>query len=232
VPRNRLPEPTKSEIHASPPEEVIDPAKCQLAGDRRGGVFFRIPVGQGALYVLLDEFAWTNAGLDHGDNARVLAGLLDREIRDGVLAFDEYRHGHGRMESFLTYFLNLPGSSPFLGCAAIWAVLYFYGRNVRLKPVEVFVDRQRRTAQEYVDAVAQLYERARAAPLVVEAVARRLRQVSRSSAERSPAVEALLKRAEIHSAAVERPSSPVASIHLVRDLIQLRKQIYGTRTVS
>ena len=72
---------------------------------------FRIPVGSGAVYVLLDEFAWTNTGLDQGDNARVLAEILGREIRGGALAFDEYRHGHGRAESFLAYLLNLPGSS-------------------------------------------------------------------------------------------------------------------------
>ena len=33
-------------------------------------------MGLGAVYILLDEFAWTNTGLDRGDNARVLAELL------------------------------------------------------------------------------------------------------------------------------------------------------------
>ena len=99
----------------------------------------------------------------------------------------------------------------------------------RSKPYE---ERERRTAQEYIDAVAQLYERARAAPLVVEAVARRLRQVSRSSAEHPASVEALLRRAEDYAQAEERPASPTAAIHLVNELIQLRKRIYGTRTVS
>ena len=162
----------------------------------------------------------------------MLAELLGREIRGGVLALDEYRHGHGRTESFLTYLLNLPGSSALMWLAAIWALLYFYGRNVRLKPVEAYVERERRTAQEYIDAVAQLYERARAAPLVVEAVARRLRQLSRSSAEHPPSVEVLLRSAEDYTKAEERPASPTAAIHLVNELIQLRKRIYGTRTVS
>jgi hypothetical protein len=208
------------------------PAGLQLAGDGRGGVLFRIPIGQGAVYILLDEFAWTNSGIDHGDNARVLADLLGREIRGGVLALDEYRHGHGRTESFLVYLANSSGSSVFAFCAGIWGLLFFYGRNVRLAPAQVYVERERRTAQEYIDAVAQLYERARAAPLVVEAVARRLRQVSRSSAEPSSPVEALLKRAEDTTGAGERPASPTAAIHLVREIIQLRKRIYGTRTVS
>ena len=226
------PDPVASQ---APPPSIAragDPARWQLAADSRGGVLFRIPIGQGAVYVLLDEFAWTNTGLDHGDNARVLAELLGREIRGGVFALDEYRHGHGRAESFLTYLLNLPGSLPLIWLAAIWALLYSYGRNVRLKPVEAYVEQERRSAQEYVDAVAQLYERARAAPLVVEAVARRLRQLSRSWAEHPPSVEELLQSAENYARSQERPASPSAAIHLVRQLIQLRKQIYGTRTVS
>jgi hypothetical protein len=226
------PGPVASEKNPPPIAQDMDPARWQLAGDQRGGVLFRIPVGQGAVYVLLDEFAWTNTGLDQGDNARVLAELLGREIRGGVLALDEYRHGHGRTESFLTFLFNLPGSSALMWLAAIWAILYFYARNVRLKPVEAYVERERRTAQEYIDAVAQLYERARAAPLVVEAVARRLRQVSRSSAEHSASVEVLLQTAEDYTKAEERPASPIAAINLVKELIQLRKRIYGTRTVS
>jgi hypothetical protein len=232
VSSTRGPGPGASKTGPPPVEKGSDRARWQLAGDSRGGVLFRIPVGQGALYVLLDEFAWTNAGLDHGDNARVLAEVLGREIRGGVLALDEYRHGHGRTESFLAYLFSLPGSSALMWLGAIWALLYFYGSNVRLKPVEAYVERQRRTAQEYIDAVAQLYERARAAPLVVEAVARRLRQLSRSSAEHPPSVEVLLRTAENYTKSDDRPASPTAAIHLVRELIQLRKRIYGTRTVS
>jgi hypothetical protein len=232
APSTQEPTASPSRTKASPVAAASDPARWQLAGDARGGVLFRFPVGQGAVYVLLDEFAWTNTGLDRGDNARVLAEVLSREIRGGVLALDEHRHGHGRTESFLTYLSALPGSSAVMWLAAIWALLYFYSRNVRLKPVESYVERERRTAQEYIDAVAQLYERARAAPLVIEAVARRLRQVSRSSAEFPPAVEGLLRTAENYTKAEERPASPIAALHLVRELIQLRKRIYGTRTVS
>lgn len=226
------PAPAKAAMGLLRPVEAVDPSRWQLAADATGGVLFRIPVGKGAVYILLDEFAWTNTGLDQGDNARVLAGILGREVRGGVLAIDEYRHGHGRTESFLTYLLNLPGSSAIMWLAAIWGLLYFYGRNVRLRPVEAYVERERRTAQESINAVAQLYQRARAAPLVVEAVARRLRQIARTSAEPPPAVEKLLRDAETYAREQERPTSPTTAIRLVNELIQLRKRIYGTRTVS
>ncbi len=214
------------------PTKENEAARWQLAADPRGGVLFRVPVRRGAVYVLLDDFAWTNVGLDQGENARVLSGVLDRELRGGVLAMDEYRHGHGRAESFLVYLLNLPGASALFWLGVVWALLYYYGRNVRLKPVEPYVEQERRTAQEYIDAVAQLYERARAAPLVVEAVARRLRQLSRSSADCPAAVEALLETAGNYVKKEDRPASPAAAIGLVKQLIQLRKTIYGTRAAS
>jgi hypothetical protein len=217
----------------APHAAEIEASRWQLAGDQRGGVLFRIPVGHGAVYILLDEFAWTNSGLDQGDNARVLAEILGREVHGGVLVFDEHRHGHGRVESFLTYLVHLPGSSTAMWLGSLWALLYFYGRNVRKKPVEAYVEQERRTAQEYIDAVAQLYGRAQASPLVVEAVARRLRQVARTSAERPSAVDsALLRKADLYATSAERPASPTVAIELVRDLIQHRKKTYGTRTIS
>ncbi len=79
-PRWNAPSAPKPGPGAAPPnpppaahDKDRDPSHRQLAGDGRGGVLFRFPVGRGAVYVLLDEFAWTNAGLDHGENARVLA---------------------------------------------------------------------------------------------------------------------------------------------------------------
>jgi hypothetical protein len=222
--------PLTSAPGSSAPE--TEAARWQLAGDPQGGVLFRVPVGRGACYVLLDAYAWTNAGLDAGENARALAGILGREIRGGTLAIDEYRHGHGRAESFLTYLLELPGAPAFLRLALAWALLYCYARNVRLRPVERHAGQERRTAQEYIDAVAQLHERARAAPLAVEAVAGRLRQLSRSSIEPEAPIAVLLGEADAYVKAGDRPASPRDAIGLVARLVQLRKRFYGTRSVS
>ncbi|AMV38236.1 DUF4350 domain-containing protein [Planctomyces sp. SH-PL62] len=204
----------------------------QLAGDARGGVLYRIPVGLGSCYVLLDPFAWANAGLDSGENARVLAAILGREIGGGSLAIDEYRHGHGRAESFLTYLLGLPGAPAFLWLALAWALLYYYGRNVRLRPAERYEGPERRTAQEYIDAVAQLHERARAAPLAVEAVAARLRHLVSASGGHDPSAAALLEAADAYVRSGSRPAAPREAVRLVAGLVQLRKRLYGTRTVS
>jgi hypothetical protein len=117
-------------------------------------------------------------------------------LKGGSLVIDEQRHGHGRAESFLTFLLTLPGASAFLWLALAWALLFYYARNVRLRPVERYAEQERRTAQEYINALAQLHERARAAPLAVEAVAARLRQLTRSSFEHEAAVESLLREAD------------------------------------
>lgn len=219
----------KKKSHES---EHFDALREIVASDERGDVLIRLRVGAGSIYILLDQYAWTNAGFDQGDDARVLAEILRMELRGGELAFDEYRHGHGRTESFLAYLLNLPGSSALMGLLAVWSVLFLYGRNVRLRPVEEYIEVERRTAQEYINAVAQLYERARAAPIVVEAAARRLRRLARATADPIPAVDDALTRADRLVKAEDRPADPQAEMKLVRELIQLRKQFYGSRTVS
>lgn len=221
-----------AEKKATPDRKQVKISPEVIASDERGDVLVRLPAGAGSIYILLDDYAWTNAGFDQGESARVLAEILRSELRGGEVAFDEYRHGHGRAESFLTYLLYLPGSSALMGLMAVWSLLYVYGRNVRLRSVDEYVETERRTAQEYIDAVAQLYERARAAPLVVEAAARRLRQLSRSSADPIPAVAAALSRADLLVKAEDRPADPQAAMKLVRELIQIRKQFYGSRTIS
>ncbi len=216
-----------------PPQPGVTLKSCQLAGDERGGVLFVYRIGAGSVYLLLDSYAWTNSGFDQGDNARLLADITQRAIHDGgVLAFDEDSHGHGRAQSFLTFLAQLPGASSFAWLATVWLVLYAIGQNVRLKPAEPFHEKERRTAREYLDAVAQLYDRARAAPLVVEAAARRLRQLERATVEPPVAVREVLQKADALVAAGERPRIPRAAIHLVKQLIQTRKQYYGSRTIS
>jgi hypothetical protein len=224
------------------PIEIQNPnSKIQkMAADQRGAVLVRIPIDQGAAYILQDDFAWTNAGLDHGENAKVLWNLVRQEVHGGVLGFDEYRHGHGRAESFLTYLWKLPGAPSVLGIVIICGLMYVYGRNVRLQPVEAFEQVERRTAKEYIDAVAGLHERARAAPLAVEAVARRLRHLASRAGETPANLEELLRRTDRYVAEANnptrtselRPASPTSARNIVVEAVRLRKQIYGSRTIS
>jgi len=203
-----------------------------LAQDERGGVLFRIPAGRGAIVVLLDDHAWANSGLDLGSNAPILIELVRSGLEPGgVLAFDEYRHGHGRSESFLSFLLGVPGVPAGLAITTLWALAFVYGRNVRLRPAVPLVAQPRRTGQDAIDAQAQIYERARAATLVVQAVALRLRQLARSSAQTPQAVVDVLEKADSYVQTGERPAKPAEAKHLVQQILQTRKDFYGNRTV-
>ena len=200
----------------------------ETAADENGVVWFRKEIGKGAIYILLDDFAWTNTGFDHPGNAEALAAVLAREVRGGVFGFDEYRHGHGRVESFSAFLLRLPGAGAFCLIAAVLVGVSFFGRNVRFGPPEPFVVAERRTAREYVEAAAFLNQRARAAPLAVESIARRIRAVSLRRGHLHPDMQALLREGEQFVASGARPANPSAVCTLARKLIALRKNLYGT----
>jgi hypothetical protein len=198
------------------------------AADDNGVVWFRKEIGKGAIYFLLDDFAWTNTGFDRPGNAEALAAVLAREVRGGVLGFDEYRHGHGRVESFSTFLLRLPGAGAFCLIAAVLVGVYFFGRNVRFGRPEPFVVPERRTAREYVEAAAFLNQRARAAPLAVESIVRRIRAISLRRGHVNPEMQELLREGERFVASGARPANPSEVCTLTRKLIALRKNLYGT----
>ena len=58
----------------------------ETAADRKGVVWLRKEIGKGAIYILLDDFAWTNTGFDHPGNADALAAVLAREVREACSA--------------------------------------------------------------------------------------------------------------------------------------------------
>lgn len=200
----------------------------EFAADSSGVVWFRKEIGKGAISILLDDFAWTNAGFDHPGNADALAAVLAREVQGGVFGFDEYRHGHGRVESFSTFLLRLPGAGVFCLIAAVLMGAYFFGRNVRFGPPEPYVVSERRTVREYVEAAAFLNQRARAAPLALESIVRRIRALSLRRGHSTAEMQQLLGEGERFVASGARPANPSTVCTLARKLIALRKKLYGT----
>jgi hypothetical protein len=204
------------------------PEGWEVAGDVRGSVWHRIPVGEGAVYLIIDCFAWTNAGFDRPENAKALAALLGRELRGGILGIDEFRHGHGRIESLGTLLVRVPGAKTFIWIGVILLALYFYGRNVRFGPPEPYEQPERRTAREYIEAVAYLYQRACAATLAVQAVERRFRHLARLRGHVTPEAQSLQCEMEQYIAAESRPVDPIDACELVGALVRMRKRLYGS----
>jgi hypothetical protein len=206
------------------------PDEWVLAGSSASAVLVRRPLGEGCVYLMLDEDAWSNTGFDRADNAASLARILRAELRPGgVLAIDHYRHGRGRVESFATFLLALPGAPAFCGMLLLIGLLWVWTGIQRLGPPEAFHETERRTAREYIEAVAALNLRARAAPLAVQAVVERVRHLAQQRGHVSPAGRKLIERAQALVRREDRPASPTREIKLIRDLIQLRRELYGTR---
>ena len=122
-------------VDANGPRVKNLPPEFHLAGRENAAVLAGRPLGQGMVYLLLDESVWTNEGFDQADNAATLARILKRRLgHEGILAFDEYRHGYGHVESFTTLFLSLPGAKDFAGMALAWGLFWLWGSTRRLSP--------------------------------------------------------------------------------------------------
>jgi hypothetical protein len=106
--------------------------------------------------------------------------------------------------------------------------LFLLGRNIRFGAPEPYVVVERRSAREYVEAAAFLNERARAAPLAVESIVRRLRSVGLKRGHLSAEMAELLQQADRVAASAERPAKPTEICALVRRMIALRKKLYGS----
>jgi hypothetical protein len=156
------------------------------------------------------------------------SGSLGQQGQGGVFAFDEYRHGHGRVESFAAYLMKLPGGSAFFLMALVLGGVYLLGKNVRFGSPETFVQLERRTSREYVEAAAFLNERARAAPLAVESVLRRVRAIGARRGHSGVEMDELLFQAERFIATGARPANPSEVCGFVRRIIALRKKLYGS----
>ncbi len=223
-----LPEQQRLTVRANGPRWIKSPEHAEVGRDVHGVVWVHKAIGKGSLYVLLDDFAWTNSGFDADGNAKALAELLAREVHGGVFGFDEYRHGHGRAESFAAYLLRLRGGTAFCLIAALLVGLYLVGRNIRFGAPEPYVVVERRSAREYVEAAAFLNQRARAAPLAVESIARRLRSIGLKRGQLNAEMNEVLLQADRVAASAERPANPSEICALVRRMIALRKKLYGS----
>lgn len=216
-------------INALGPRWSRVPGGWETAGDRRGSVYHRIGIGHGAVVIVLDDLALTNSGLDVGSNPDTIAALLDREVTGGVVVVDEARHGHGEADSYLGVLLSVPGARSVMVLCALLVMLFLYGRNVRFGRPEPYAPVERRSSSEYVEALAGLYERARAAPLMVEAVAHRLRTAARRRSRMSAALDRALERATEYRATAPRERVPREALRLMRELTRLRREVLGSQ---
>lgn len=122
--------------------------------------------GKGSLTFLADPYIVSNRGIAKSDNLRLAVNMLHRG--DGVIAFDEYHHGH-RYEGndLVAYFSRTPVIAVVLqGC--LIAGLFFLARSVRFGRALPEQKMPRTSKLEYVSAMAELQRRTRAYDVAVE----------------------------------------------------------------
>lgn len=121
-------------------------------------VMLTFTLGQGRVYVLADEFPFTNAGVDQADNARLVLNLVGAPGR--IVAFDEVHHGYQRAQVSLEEGLFTQPWGWAVVYGVVVGVLYLALRGRRLGRPVPLARHQRRTVAEYVSAMAGLFRRA------------------------------------------------------------------------
>ena len=141
-----------------------------LVADAAGPLALSYSYGQGEVVAVLDETAFANERIARADNARLAFVLANPRRAGGRVAFDEAAHGYLVPE---TWWQIMP--RPLLIALAIAVValaIAFTGAAIRLGPPLTPPARTDATSAEFIDSLAALFERGRAAAKALEEVAR------------------------------------------------------------
>jgi len=141
-----------------------------LVADSAGPLALSYPYGKGRIVALLDETAFDNAGIARADNARLAFVLGSPRHFGGRIAFDEAAHGYLVPEK---WWQIVPRPLLVALAIAILALaIAFFGAAIRLGPPIVPPLRSDATSAEFIDSLAALFERGRAAGKALQEVAR------------------------------------------------------------
>ncbi|WP_257456997.1 DUF4350 domain-containing protein [Archangium lipolyticum] len=147
---------------------VEHPEAVPLAGTKGAAVMWRVPVGQGEVYVLAGVDLAENRRLELLDNLRFWDALAAR----GPIAFDEYHHGvEPRPEPPSARALWV-----FVAQGLVVGLLYAVSRGTRFGPPRPLVVEKHRSAVEYVRSLGWLARRSKVERELVPELARQLRR--------------------------------------------------------
>jgi hypothetical protein len=197
-------------------DEVPEGARV-LAEDDQGLAAVTVPLGPGTFIVLADLFPLTNRGLGRLDDAPFAAALALEFAGPGGVLVDEYHHGINRSRGVIRMLAWTPLGWVAVQCIVV-AALWLYAGGLRFGTPRASVETARRGALEQVEALADLYDRARAHRLVGRLLWRRF--VSRAWREmglRAPRPGDELKLARAVADLLGEP--PESVLHLAREAL-------------
>jgi hypothetical protein len=122
--------------------------------------------GRGAIVFVRDAAAFENGSLANDDNARLAYALARPRGVRGVVAFDEAVRGHLVPAHWWDALPRRLVAA--IGLIAVVLAVALFGAAIRLGPPLVVTDERATSSEAYLDALAALYERARAVPRALE----------------------------------------------------------------
>lgn len=136
-----------------------------LVGTEDQPTMLGISRGRGMIYVSTNVELFTNAGLFHESNPKIILNMVNRVPAGGVVAFDEVHHGRALMPRAAP--VPAQPYSPLVAAmvysaivVGLWALLS--GRRFG-QVVPSRIDLMRRNSSEYVQSMANLFQRGRQA---------------------------------------------------------------------
>ena len=219
--------------------EPASPAPVVHFGTSLRPLLVDYPHGNGRILILADPYIVSNGGISLKDNLQLAINVLGANLpagSEGLIAFDEYHHGHGATgNALVSYFSGTP-VLPLLGQVILIILLVLWTQSRRFARPVPLAKVDRRSALEFVASMAELQQRAGAFDLALENIYSRTRRVlaryagtdynssrteiasrvaARSSLE-ARSLEVLMRQCE--AAINGEPLTERQSIHLVKRL--------------
>ncbi len=148
------------------------------AGDKWGGLIGVVEKGRGRVIVLSDPSLLSNLKLREADHARLALDLLLSHLEKGRFLVDEYHHGYGRATSVIRHVLN-SGTLGLLFQGGIILLLLWAAAARRFGRPRPLPSGKPRSSIEYVEAMANLFQRVKASRLALETVSRWMEEEAR-----------------------------------------------------
>jgi uncharacterized protein DUF4350 len=146
-----------------------------LFADDAGDVVAVRRLGRGTVIAIADPGLFSNARLETAGHARLALNIVVAHAGTGTVLVDEFHHGHGAQGAIVRY---LGGTTApwILAQAALACLAFLVARGTRFGAPAPPPAAERASSLEYVAALGDLYRRAGARRLAVEALAASLRR--------------------------------------------------------
>jgi len=118
-----------------------------------------VRIGQGYVYISATTHPFTNSGLRDRQHAALVLNMLRRAPPGGRVLFDEYHHGLVAPPAPTDGLLRTPWGWAGVYVATVTALFLLLGGRRFGRAVPLKEERERRSSAEYVESIADLYQR-------------------------------------------------------------------------